>query len=321
MIYHGKDLEKILFNHSIWILTKGRSGKLAALMNGNLDGANLEMANLPFAEMQLTSLKGASLQGANFRKAKLKQVKLSGARLDGADFEGANLSGADLSFTTCTGTNFADADLRDGNFVGAKLVETNFKGANLRGANFKNANFSFAELCNANLEDANFEGTYFNEANFEGAYLKGVNFENTNYQKANFRGAIFTGPITNDLNLPDTMFTYKDLNNLLSDSGIKTKTKKEELSVDSIYIEQSMIEEAFRELINKIRLNINDDEIKAICKEKFGIEKIDRIDFERGDIVTHNEQISFKLDFIISCPFSLLIDRRGNCTVFSSDNF
>ena len=76
----------------------------------------------------------------------------------------------------------------------------------------------------------------------------------------------------------------------------------------------------YRELINKIRSNINDDKVKAIYKEKYGIEKIDRIDFEKGDIVTHNEQVSFKLDFKISSPLSLLVDRKGNCTVFSSDN-
>ena len=64
MIFHEKKLKKIMTDHSNWILTKGRSGKLADLMKGNLDGANLEMANLPLAELQLASLKGAFLQGA-----------------------------------------------------------------------------------------------------------------------------------------------------------------------------------------------------------------------------------------------------------------
>ena len=38
----------------------------------------------------------------------------------------------------------------------------------------------------------------------------------------------------------------------------------------------------------------------------------DKIDFENGDIVTHNDRVAFKLDFKISYKLSLLIDRKGN---------
>jgi uncharacterized protein YjbI with pentapeptide repeats len=318
MIYPRKDLDKILLDHSVWVLSKGRSGKLADFRNNSLDGVNLEMANLPFAEMQSASLKGAYLQGANFRKAKLMQAKLTGARLDGADFEEANLPGADLRFSVCTGANFTGANLRRSNFVGAKLEYANFNGADLRGANFKNTNLSFVDLREANLENVNFEETNLDEAKFEGANLKGVNFEKTIYQKSEFSGAIFSDPIINGLKVNETGFTELDFKNLISKSGTPVKTKKEHLSVDSIAINQDMIEVAFRELIDKIKSNITDDQLKAICVEHYGIDNIDRIDFERGNIVTHGDQISIKLDFKISHTLSILIDRKGNLNIPSA---
>jgi hypothetical protein len=88
--------------------------------------------------------------------------------------------------------------------------------------------------------------------------------------------------------------------------------------VESISINQDMIEAAFRELIDKIKSNINDDQVKAICKEQYGIDKIDKIDFDHGNIVTHEDQVSIKLDFKISHTLSLLIDRKGNCIIPSS---
>jgi uncharacterized protein YjbI with pentapeptide repeats len=320
MIINGINLNKIIDAHSLWILTNGRSGKIAELKGRNLDGVNLEMANLPFANLQSTSLKGAYLQGTNFRNARLKQINLCGAKLDGADFEGANLVGADLSFTVCSGTNFVNANLTGCNFIKADLSNANFNGSNLQGTNFKNANLSFSDIRKANLQNVIFEGVYRNESHVNGAYLKDINFEKNKSQKANPYGEFFSEPKENEVELSDNDFTFQDLKKLISDSSINMKTKKEELVVDSIAIDQAMLEEALRELIRKIKSNISNDHVEEIFKERYGIEKIDKIDFERGEIVPQNEQIAFKLDFLISCPLSLLIDRNGKCTVASSSN-
>ena len=300
MIVNGKKLNNILKDHSIWILTKGRSGKLAELIGRNLDGANLEMANLPFADMQSASLKGAYLQGSNFRKAKLKGVNLRGARLDGADFEGADLSGADLSFAICKGTSFVNSNLSDSKFVKADLSDANLEGANLQGAAFNSAKISNSSLSEAELENDTFERAHLNETNFSREF---------------FPAAKENGP-----KLSEADFTYQDLDKLLSESSINIKPKREEMLVNSIVIDQAMLEEALRGLIDRIKSNISDDQVKAIFQEQYGIEKIDRIDFESGNVVAKNEQVSFKLDFQVSCTMSLLIDRGGKCTVSSADD-
>ena len=57
----GNNLQKILDNHSDWILSLGKTGIIADLNSRNLDEANLEMVNLPFAKFHFVSLKNANL--------------------------------------------------------------------------------------------------------------------------------------------------------------------------------------------------------------------------------------------------------------------
>ena len=76
-------------------------------------------------------------------------------------------------------------------------------------------------------------------------------------------------------------------------------------------VKPDTIEEAVSDLIEKVKSNIQFDQVKAICAHKHFIEKIDKIDFKHGDIVTNNGQVAFKLDFKISYNLSLLLDRKG----------
>jgi hypothetical protein len=76
-------------------------------------------------------------------------------------------------------------------------------------------------------------------------------------------------------------------------------------------IDKAKLNEAVIDLIEKIKSNIQLDQVKEICKHQHGIGKINEIDFEHGDIVTHNSKVAYKLDFKISYNLSLLIDRRG----------
>ena len=83
--------------------------------------------------------------------------------------------------------------------------------------------------------------------------------------------------------------------------------------MDSNPIDPGMVEQAFIGMIEKIRSNIHLDQLKAMCKHQNDIEKIDKIEFEQGDIVPHNGQVACRLDFKIyfSHNYSLLLDRKG----------
>ena len=102
------------------------------------------------------------------------------------------------------------------------------------------------------------------------------------------------------------------------DSTSDTKSSKEDLVVKLAAVNQDTIEKAIGDLIDKIKSNVQLDQVKSLCKNQNGLEKIDKIDISQGDIVTHNGQIAFKLDFKISYNLSLILDRKGNL-IYKSD--
>jgi uncharacterized protein YjbI with pentapeptide repeats len=318
---NGNNLKKILNNHSNWILSLGKTGILADFNGSNLDEANLEMANLPFAKFHLASLKNANLSGVNFRQAELLHVKLSNAKLDGADLEGANIAEGDFSFSKCTGANFCDANLEGANFEGANLVNANFTRAILRGAKFKGADLSFSEIVDANLEGANFKGAKLEATNFGGTNLDKANFEETSLkvlnideylQKPNLRGNIISDSLTKETTISAPLIKNNKSEKADRDSTSDTKSSKEDLVVKLAAVNQDTIEKAIGDLIDKIKSNVQLDQVKTLCRHQHGLERIDKIDISRGDIVTHNGQLAFKLDFKISYNLCLLLDRKGN---------
>jgi uncharacterized protein YjbI with pentapeptide repeats len=318
----GNDLQNILGNHSNWILSIGKAGNLADINSRNLDEVNLEMANLPFAKFHFVSLKNANLSGVNFRQAELLHVKLNNAKLDGADLEGANIAEGDFSFSKCTGANFCDTNLENANFEGANLADANFTRAILRGANFQGADLSFSEIVDANLDGANFKGAKLESVNFGGSNLDKTNFEETSFKvfnideylpKANMRDNIISNSLIKETTTSGPMIKNYRSEKAPKDPTPDTKSSKENLFVDSNGVDPDVIERAFIDLIERIKCNIDLDQLKAICKHEHSIEKIDKVEFEHGDIVPHSGQVTFRLDFKISVPYnlSLLLDRRG----------
>jgi uncharacterized protein YjbI with pentapeptide repeats len=277
-----KNIKKILNEHSVWVLSLGKVGKLADVKNWKLDKTDLKMANLPFAKLHFVSLRGANLSGSNFRQADLLKGSLIDADLDGADLEGANLSEGDLSFSKCMGANFADANLEGANFEGAKLSGANFGGANL------------------------------DKANFEKTDLRGLNIASTNLLEADDEGTKLSDSIRNEKKPPKKRNKKQTSGKTAPGKKPTVKSSKEDLAVDSNAVNPDLLEKAVADLVEKVKSDIQLDQVKAICKNQLGIEKIDKVECTNGDIVTHKDQVAFKLDFKISYNLSLLVDRKGD---------
>ena len=77
------ELNKILKEHKLWLVSNGTKGKKANLRESDLEGVNLE---------------GAILRYANLKGANLEEVNLKGVDLRGVDLEGANLERANLEY-------------------------------------------------------------------------------------------------------------------------------------------------------------------------------------------------------------------------------
>jgi uncharacterized protein YjbI with pentapeptide repeats len=312
-------LKKILAEHSRWVFSLGKDGKLADVKNWKLDKSNLENEELPFAKLQFVSLKSANLSGINFRQADLLKGCFVGAYLDDADLAGANLSGGDLSFSKCMGANFADANLEGANLEGADLSETNFAKAILRCANFKGANLLSAEMVDANIEGANFQGAKLEGTNFEGAnlfkanfdetYLRDLDVENLNLAEADHKVVNFSDSAQSETRSPEIELKTHHLDKTILN---RNKSSMENLSAELNAVKPAIIEEAINGMIEKVKSNIKFDQLKAICKHQHFMESIVKIDFNKGDLVTHNDQVAFKLDFNITYNLSLVVDRKGN---------
>jgi uncharacterized protein YjbI with pentapeptide repeats len=273
-------------------------------------------------------LKGANLSGINLRQADLVQGNFVGAYLLEADLEGANLSGSDLSFSNCMGANFTDATLEGANFEGADLCETNFARATLRCANFKGANLLSAEMIDADIEGANFQGANLEGTNFEGAdlskayfdetYLRDLNIGNFNLPETDHKDANFSDSTHNETKSPEIELQTHTFDKTVFNQRPSIESSKEDLIMNFDAIKPDMIEEAINDLIEKVKANIQFDQLKAICKKEDFAEKTAKIDFKQGDIVTHHGQVAFKLDFNISYNLSLLLDRNGKIIKISA---
>jgi hypothetical protein len=76
---------------------------------------------------------------------------------------------------------------------------------------------------------------------------------------------------------------------------------------------EHVINDSIAELIEKIKSNIDMEQVRAVCKEQHAIATVENIVLKDGDIVPYQEQVAFKLDFEIQFVLPVMIDRRGNC--------
>ena len=79
-----------------------------------------------------------------------------------------------------------------------------------------------------------------------------------------------------------------------------------------VSIDTHTVEEVKRDLINQLKSKINQAHVETVCREQYGIKSIEGYKYIDGDVVIHNNQVAFKLDFEVRFPVSILIDNVGN---------
>lgn len=77
--------------------------------------------------------------------------------------------------------------------------------------------------------------------------------------------------------------------------------------------EKDVIQSSEKELIDTITGDLNWDAIEKIFKEKYNLGLQDDVEYQQGDIIVHNNQIAYKLDFEVKVRMSVLFDRKGDC--------
>ncbi|MEJ2114188.1 MAG: pentapeptide repeat-containing protein [Flavobacteriaceae bacterium] len=233
---------------------------------------NLDNANLQIVDLSMAKFHHASLKNAN-----LSGVNFFKAEIYYTNLKGANISKGNLGYSQCEGSNFADANLEGANFEGANLRKTNFTGAN-------------------SIDETSFEKIYpINEKSPE----------------RNLKDNLISSPLLNETDSHKSGTRNQKSEKATSNIDTEIKSGKGRSLMDLNAVKPDMIEKSIGDLIDKLKSNIQFEQIKALCKDQHGLGKIDKIDITQGDIVIHDGELAFKFDCRISHNLSLLLDRKG----------
>lgn len=73
-----------------------------------------------------------------------------------------------------------------------------------------------------------------------------------------------------------------------------------------------IIKSGERELIDSIIGDLDWDAIEEIVKNRHKLKIQDDVEYRQGDIIVHNNQVAYKLDFDVKMTLSVVFDRDGN---------
>jgi hypothetical protein len=82
-------------------------------------------------------------------------------------------------------------------------------------------------------------------------------------------------------------------------------------------MESDVIKIGEKELMDAIIGEMNWAAIEKIFMEKHHLKIRDDVEYQQGDIVIHQNQVAYRLDFNVKIPLSLLCDRNGNFLDFT----
>ena len=84
--------------------------------------------------------------------------------------------------------------------------------------------------------------------------------------------------------------------------------------------DSDIIKAGERELIDTIIGDLDWNAIEKIFKERHRLRIQDDVEYRQGDIVVHNDEVVYKLDFDVKLTLSILLDRSGNYLSFTTQN-
>jgi len=77
------------------------------------------------------------------------------------------------------------------------------------------------------------------------------------------------------------------------------------------YTNKDIIRSGEKKLIRFIAKHLDLDAIKESIRESYQIDVSDNLEHKSGNIVVHNEEIAYQLDFDLKVDLSVLLDRNG----------
>ena len=85
---------------------------------------------------------------------------------------------------------------------------------------------------------------------------------------------------------------------------------------------REVIQDGEQELIDAITGELDWGAMEEIFEKEHRLKLNEDVAYKSGDIVIHNDQVAYRLEFDVKVTLSVLIDRNGSClSLTSSDDF
>ncbi len=184
-------LEQLLYDHDIWLNTKGKKGSRL-----NLDGYDLR----DITDLRMYKLTAIHAVNAYFLNLDLNRISMQSAILDGSDFRDCYMENADLRGSSLKNVTMVRANLR-----GAQLSPLQFKTKGkipkLNRIDLSGADLRFTNLQQADMRDSIMMGVDLTNADLSGADLR----------RADLSGAIIKNTCLDDAKLDGAIINFKDI--------------------------------------------------------------------------------------------------------------
>lgn len=83
--------------------------------------------------------------------------------------------------------------------------------------------------------------------------------------------------------------------------------------------DKEAISENESDLIEMLSAELDWGSVEAVLKDKFDIELNDDVAFSGGDMVIHQDQVAYKLNYDVRITLSLVFGRDGKCLAVSTE--
>ena len=83
---------------------------------------------------------------------------------------------------------------------------------------------------------------------------------------------------------------------------------------------EEVIKTGEQELIDSINGELDWEVMEDIFKNQHHLEIGEDVEYRSGDLVVHNNQVAYQLEFDVKVKLSILVDRDGNYLSFTKDN-
>lgn len=75
-----------------------------------------------------------------------------------------------------------------------------------------------------------------------------------------------------------------------------------------------------RDLIDAISGELDWHSLEEVFRKEHNLTIDEDVEYRRGDIVVHDHQVAYKLEFQVKVTLSVLVDREGNCLSVESND-